>query len=150
MRSLLRRVSSTLTIRQQIGVVFSLGIFILATIAAIFIAQAAEKRIEGRLIRQGNSLAAALAATARLPPAADDTYRQALPMLTLPFLEGIAIYSAAGTPLFHSGAPIPAPQDSQSQLDNDTHWYFFAAVDNGQGHAAVALEKAALSMNSAG
>lgn len=152
MRSLFRRVSSRLTIRQQLGLVVSLGILVLAAIAAIFIAGEAEERIENRLIRQGQHVAAALASTTTLSAElTSDPYGYVLPLLSLPSVAGIAIYNEEGELLFQRGVQVPAPQAvASSPPDSETYWYFYETIGQGQGSAGVAYDKAMLSEHSSG
>lgn len=148
-----RRLASKLTIRQQIGLVFSLGILVLAAIAAIFIAKAAENRIEERLIKQGHSIVNALASAISLSAPTDNQYSSALPILSLPFVGGIAIYNTEGELLFHQGTDIPPPQRHSNLVavqDDSDHWHFFQEIDKTEGIAAISLEKAALPLTSAG
>lgn len=152
MRSLFRRITSRLTICQQIGGVFCLGILTLAALAAVFIAQGAEKRIEQRLLAQAHSLVTSLASTVSYSSSPhDDGYGYVLPIASLPSVGGVAIYSPEGNVLFQRGAQIPTPPANLSlTLEDQDYWYFFQGVGKDAGSAAIAFEKSALEENSSG
>lgn len=172
MTSLFKTFSSQLSVRQQLTLTFTLGIFFLAVVSSIVISSATERRLHRQLVDQGLSIVETLASQATLAllyQSEESAEEAATPILSFPNVAGVTILAPARQVLYHGGLAT-APNETSSELadpqhayiESDEGWYFSLPVyagDNNEeanlfaaanperelvGYVQVAIDKAAL------
>ncbi|MEX1031751.1 MAG: EAL domain-containing protein [Cellvibrionaceae bacterium] len=148
MASLFRGLSSKLSVRQQLTLTFTLGIFFLAVVSSIVISSSTERRLHQQLLEQGENIIETLASqvtVALLYQSEESAEDAAQPILSFPNVIGVSVLTPSDRVLFHQGVATTAATGSvqanageYGYRENDEAWYFSRPVYVGDSESQEA------------
>lgn len=140
MTSLFKSFSSQLSVRQQLTLTFTLGIFFLAVVSSIVISTTTERRLDRQLVEQGHNIVETLASQATIAllyQSEDSAEEAAQPILSFPNVIGVTVLTPDSRVLYSEGvATTPKTGDTQlaetgapqAYRENEDAWYFSLPV----------------------
>jgi diguanylate cyclase (GGDEF)-like protein len=136
MAPLFKSFSSQLSVRQQLTLTFTLGIFFLAVVSSIVISSTTEQRLHRQLVKQGENVVETLASQATIAllyESKESAEEAAQPIFSFPNVIGVTVLTPESEVLYHKGVVTTPSGDNINLLDSqyresDKAWYFSLAV----------------------
>lgn len=135
----IKSVSGNLQFWQQLAIVYGLGILVLALVTSIIVSSISSDSVRSQLMDQGVQVAETLAAQSKIAllyQSGEAGAEAAEATLNFPDVNGVAIFTSQGEPVFSSSPELALPResggvtDSSAKLVGETqnNWLFVAPV----------------------
>jgi diguanylate cyclase (GGDEF)-like protein len=144
MTDLFKCLSSRLSVRQQLTLAFTVGVFFLAVVSSIVISSTTEQRLHRQLVEQGQHIVETLASQvtiALLYRSEASAEEAARPILAFPNVIGVTVLTPDEQILFQEGTTDPvtavsAGGQSRRYTEDENAWHFSLPVYAGDNTAA--------------